>query len=149
MTVLDLGAPIHPGIGAAGVAIGQSADELPAPLSRVQLRDGVRLDYACVSVWLKDARVVQVGVRQGYSGSVRYCIGIGSTVGEVGQLLGPVHEDFEDDLVVLGVPGLCFETSIWRGERLEDNRDAPITGIFVFREAGERPVAVAEEVRDD
>jgi hypothetical protein len=139
MKELSLDAPIYPGNSAAGVAIGQGVDSLPEPLQRVQLGDVVRLDYTCVSVWLKDGRVNQVGVRQGYIGTLRHCIGIGSSIGDVDRLIGPVHEDLEDNLVVLGSPGWCFETSRWRGERLKDDHDSHITAIFVFEEvAGEQ-----------
>jgi len=141
MKELDLNAPIYPGKSAAGVAIGQGVDSLAEPLKRVQLSGVVRLDYACVSVWLTDGRVNQVGVHQGYTGTFRHCIGIGFSIGDVDRLIRPVHEDPEDNLVVLGSPGWCFDTSRWRGDRLKDNYDTRITDIFVFEDVAGEPDA--------
>jgi hypothetical protein len=139
MTDLDLGAPIQPGSRAAGIAVGRPALGLPAPLGREALAKGERLDYACVSIWVEEGRVKQVGVRSGYGGKLDQVIAIGSSLADVERTVGAVHEDEEDNLVVSGRPGFCFETATWRGHRLEDNRDARITAIFVFgEEAGEQ-----------
>lgn len=130
---IDLTEPIKPGMSAAGIRIGQAVEALPRPLKKVSLSAVVRFDYSCVSVWVRQGFVDQVGVRQGYSGELAEGISIGSSIADVERLIGAVEEDSEDNLIVVGYPGWCFETEQWLDHRIEDNRGARITEIFVHK----------------
>jgi hypothetical protein len=74
-----------------------------------------------------------IDVRQGYSGTLPEGIGIGSSIDDVERSIGMVEEDMQDNLIVVGYPGWCFDTEVWTGHRLADSRNAKITEIFVFR----------------
>ena len=111
--MLDLDAAIEPGKAAAGLSIGDPVAGLPEATGsmRSRLDDGVELlDFGPVCVWVKNGVIDQIGVRRGYAGYVRgTTIGIGSSIQQVRDVLGPVVEDDEDNLIVAQVPGLCFE----------------------------------------
>ena len=138
--MLDLHATIEPGKTAAGLSIGESVTGLPEAAVATRSSRGAEIelfDFGPVRVWVKDGVIYQIGVRHGYSGHVGgTTIGIGSSIQQVRDVLGPVFEDNEDNLVVAQVPGLCFETEAWRGdpgrETVEENLDAKLTEIFVF-----------------
>ena len=129
---IDLTAPIMPGKSAAGISLGEELAALPRPLSRASFTGVERLDYLCVSLWVRQESVCQVGVREGYGGTLAEGIGIGSTIADVERLIGRVQEDAEDNLIVVGYSGWCFETEEWRGHSIEENRGARITGIFIY-----------------
>lgn len=59
-------------------------------------------------------------------------VGIGSSIADVERLIGEVEEDTEDNLIVVGYPGWCFETEKWLGHRIDDNRSARIISICVY-----------------
>jgi len=135
----DLHATIVPGRTAAGIVVGTPVSELDlAGASFAQLQDGISVCHlGPVRVWIRNGVVDQVGVQGAYSGSIeRSGIRIGNTLRDVVEALGPIFEDDEDNLVVRGVPGICFETEQWRGEpggeTVDQNLDARITEIVVF-----------------
>jgi len=127
--------PIVPGISAAGIRIGEPAPvpdtEVHAPVERF---NGIeKYVFEAVTVWASHGHVDQIGLRAPYSGRLAFGIGIGSTIGEVERAFGPVTEDDDDNLVVRGSAGWCFETEDWAGGRsLGANREARISEIFVF-----------------
>ncbi len=154
--MIQLDAPILPGERAAGIRVGEPIARLleaHQPEAHVPLQEGrERFHFGPVWVWAENGRITQVGVSRGYSGRLAGRIGIGSTVRDVERLIGPIGEDDEDNLVVVGSPGWCFETEPWRpGTALEDNRDARLSWIFVFAEpandAPERPGAGSVDAR--
>lgn len=137
--MLDLDAAIIPGRQAAGIAVGAPVSDVELKgASPMQLGDGVSVyDLGAVKVWTRNGVVDQIGVRASYAGLIGESgIGIGSKLREVAEALGPVLENDEDDLVVQGMPGICFETEQWRGgpggETVDENLDAKVTEIFVF-----------------
>jgi hypothetical protein len=142
--MLNLDAPILPGVGAAGLTLGGSVQGLRGiAANRRELNDGCELlDLGAVLVWAHRGLIKQIGVRGLYSGGVtKSGIRIGSTIQEAMRLLGPFVEDEEDNLVVTSLPGISFETEPWHGEpgreALEDNLAARISAIYVFSvEAG-------------
>ncbi|MGH7381027.1 MAG: hypothetical protein ACREKR_02185 [Candidatus Methylomirabilales bacterium] len=140
MREIDLTALIEPCKGAAGIRLGEPAENLPRPLATTRLTDVERLDFGSVSVWIKAGAVCQIGVREGYRGTLAGVVRIGSTIAEVEQYLGSVTEDTEGNLVAAGTPGWCFETEEWRsGPTVEANAGARITEIFVYEPgAGEQ-----------
>jgi hypothetical protein len=132
--MMDVEAPIRPGYGAAGLALGGSADALGCDEgSRTWLGDREVIDLGVVVVWVRAGFIEQICVRRSYAGAIAGTeVRIGSTLQQVGDVFGPVFEDDEDNLVVSGLPGLCFETERWRGDGVAQNLDAKITEICVF-----------------
>lgn len=138
--MFDLRAAIEPGKAAAGISIGDPILQLSqaGPTTKRELGGGVQLfDFGPVRVWVKGGVVDQIGVRGEYAGYVSgTAIGVGSTIQQVVNEIGPVMEDDEDNLVVAHLPGLCFETGAWRGdpggEIVGENLDEKLTEIFVF-----------------
>jgi hypothetical protein len=134
--MLNLTAPIVPGVSAAGIQIGERVDLLLAqrcPDRQIELRGVVRLEFGPIHLWVEGERVTQIGVSFGYEGTLAGAIRIGSTIGEVAALLGPVEEDDEDNLVVGALPGWCFETEQWlRDGEPEENADSRIDEIYIF-----------------
>jgi uncharacterized protein (TIGR02996 family) len=134
--MLNLEAPIIPGISAAGIRIGQPVETILAvlqPLEVVPLDGCQRLRFGAVDLWVKQRLVDQIGIYKGYRGTIAGKIGIGSILQEVEAAFGSVLEDEEDNLVVAGMPGWCFETETWiSGREPAQNPDAAVTGIFVF-----------------
>ena len=135
--LIDLRAPIEPGKTAAGLSIGDAVEKLSqAGCSTTRkLADGLELfDFGPIRIWARGGVIDQIGVRGEYSGHViGTTIGIGSTIQQVRDAIGPVLEDDEDNLIVAHLDGVCFETGTWRGGRtVEENLDAKLTDIFVF-----------------
>jgi len=136
---MNLTDPIVPGISAAGVSIHDPIQQiLAAHPSEVADRFGTTEKYVFdgISLWARDGRVTQIGVRAPYTGKIAGKVGLGSTIGDVTAALGEVAEDTDDSLIVKGSAGWCFETEQWkRRGGLRDNRNAQVTEIFVFRPA--------------
>jgi hypothetical protein len=130
---IDLTAPIKPGTSAAGIALGERTAALPRPLRKAPLSGLELFEYSCVSVWVQHGFVHQVGVCEGYSGTLAEGIGVGSSIADVERLIGKVEEDEEDNLIVVGYPGWCFETEEWLGHRIKDNGPARITSICIYK----------------
>ena len=137
MAKLLFDAPIEPGIGAAGITLGQPVaaflaanDHIAHELSHTHWR----YETPSVRVWARDGIVSQIGVRGSYTGCIAGTdIALGVTIEQVQATLGPVYEDDEDNLVVESVPGLCFETTVWRWpQTVETNLDASVIGFFVY-----------------
>lgn len=138
MNPISLDAPILPGRGAAGLSLGTRISDLLAAHhadSAERLGDGIsRYRFGPVRVWAKLDLIDQIGVCHGYRGALHESIRLGSSIGEVEQLVGKVVEDEEDCLITPTLAGWCFETERWSGdESVETNRDKLITEIFVFR----------------
>jgi hypothetical protein len=137
--MFDLNAPIVPGESAAGVRVGQPMEDIltgASPDAVVEMRSCIKFEFGPVRLWAENGRVVQVGVYAGYRGSLRQGIGVGSTLGEVQSALGPIAEDEDDNLIVAGMPGWCFETEEWAaGRGPEQNPDARVREIYVFAAA--------------
>lgn len=133
----DLSDPIVPGRSAAGILVGSPVDELLArsqPLQTERRSEYVLHEFPSVRVWSLGGVITQIGVFEGYRGTLEQKIGIGSSIAEVEDWCGcKVVEDEEDNLIAEGRPGWCFETTVWVGNhRVENNRDATITEIFVY-----------------
>lgn len=136
-TVFDLRAPIEPGKSAAGLTIGDAVAKVSqtgCSTSRKLANGFEMLDLGPIRVWARGGVIDQIGVRGEYRGHLSgTTIGIGSTIQQVQDAIGPVLEDDEDNLIVAQLPGICFETETWRGgKRVEENLDAKLTDIFVF-----------------
>jgi hypothetical protein len=134
--MLDLNAPIIPGLSAAGIRVGSEHSELAeAGQSKPERIHGNDVKYrlGAVTLWVNDGLIEQVSVRSPYRGKVNGLIGIGDRIADVQAAFGPVVEDDDDNLVVPALPGWCFETEDWLSGRTPDgNGDAVIAEIFVF-----------------
>jgi hypothetical protein len=134
--MFDLNAPIIPGESAAGVRIGQPIEDILAwksPDAVVEIHSCTKFEFGVVHLWVENGKVSQVGVCAGYRGSLMQGLGIGSTLGDIQSSFGPVVEDEDDNLIVEGRPGWCFETEEWMaGRQPEQNPNARVSQIYVF-----------------
>lgn len=129
--------PIVPGRSAAGISIGNKIRDLLEQARPLQTEEHGGLlihDFGAAKVWSENGFVTQIGLYQGYKGLVDQKIGIGSTIGEIEDHFGcKVAEDQEDNLVVTGSRGWCFESEEWVSDTtVEGNRQAHVCAIFVF-----------------
>ena len=113
----NLDAPIVPGKSAAGVSIGDSIEDILMqlkPFTITELPQEKRYHFGSVNLWVNnEGKVKKIGLYPGYRGKIKNFIGIGSKISEVLESLGTVVIDEEDNLVVHGLPGWCFESSEW------------------------------------
>lgn len=138
--MLDLDAAIEPGVGAAGLRLGDEVAQILAlhkPDSSAKLpgSERTRHDFGPISIWEARGRVEQIRLSEGYRGMLDGIIGIGSTIAEVERHFGrPVEEAEEDELVVQDFDGWCFETEGWAlpSGTPRDNSSARVTKLFVF-----------------
>jgi hypothetical protein len=132
----DIRAPIIPGKSAAGFLLGSRIDDFLIRPELVENRSQFLVHaFPFVKVWAMNGLITQIGVYEGCRGTIDDQIRIGSTIAEVESWCDcQVVEDDEDNLIVTGHPGWCFETNEWIGNHtVEDNRKASIVAIFVFR----------------
>jgi hypothetical protein len=134
--MFELDAAIVPGCSAAGIRIGQELDPLLRflrPFETMQLHGCQRLRFPMVDLWVSDRKVEQIGVSRGYRGRVRDKIGIGATIAEIEAAFGSVTEDEEDNLIVAGEQGWCFEVEGYApGRQPSECPQARISEIYVF-----------------
>ncbi|GAA3920580.1 hypothetical protein [Hymenobacter algoricola] len=133
--MLDLNAPILPGHSAAGIRLGQPVAEVlryaPAPVIET-LSTVTVYRFGAVAVWARDGMVDQVGVFDGYTGSLPSGVCLGMPLVEVQRRMGPVVEEWDDTLMVEGSDGWCFDTGAWaNGWEVEQNLEARLVEIFV------------------
>jgi hypothetical protein len=130
--VLNLDAPIVPGKSAAGVSIGDNVQAIlmqVKPFAITELPQERRYHFGSVDLWVNNkGKVNQIGLYPGYTGKIRNSIGIGSKIREK-----------EDNLVVQGFPGWCFESSEWHSPQpTTPDPLASVCEIFVFEEDKQR-----------
>ena len=133
--MLDLTAPILPSHSAAGIRLGQPIEEVSvhAHIPVVETLSTLTVyRFGAVWVWAQDGRVHQIGVFEGYVGTLPSGVGLGTSLSEVQRCIGRVVQDWDDTLVVEGSDGWCFDTSRWDGFEVEQNLEALLTEIFVY-----------------
>jgi hypothetical protein len=138
--MVDLDAPIVPARSAAGISLGTPIQDVlresHGMLSANLLLDALgrhtetRYHSPSVDLWEAGGRVRQIMVHGEYRGRLLECIKVGSTTADVERLIGPSDEDEEDNLIIIGVPGVCFEIATTYANPAW--REAPITEIYVF-----------------
>jgi hypothetical protein len=138
-----LDAPIVPGKSAAGISLGDNINDillLAAPFTIRDWSQGKCYQFGSVIVWANgEGKVQQVGLYPGYTGKIAGTIGNGSTIGEIIALLGVVVEDEEDNLMVQGLSGVCFESSEWHSlQSATADPAATVREIFIFEENDQR-----------
>jgi hypothetical protein len=133
--MLDLTAPILPGHSAAGIRLGQPIAEVllhaPVPVTEKLFALTV-YRFGAVWVWVQNDLVHQVGVFEGYVGTLPSGVGLGTSMAEVQRRMGRIVEDWDDALVVEGSDGWCFDTSAWNGFEADQNLDARLVEICVY-----------------
>jgi hypothetical protein len=144
--MLELDAPIEPGRGLGGIAIGCAVDDILAhakPLRVVELPgddedpQGVTIhSFGAIRTWSVAGIVVQVGAFEGYAGRTATGIGVGSTVAEIEAAHEDVVPHDAEGIVVLpDTPGVGIETTEW-STKDEPDPAATIVQIFVHATAG-------------
>jgi hypothetical protein len=139
--MLDVEAPIEPGSGLGGIAIGCAVAEVLAnaePLRVIELPGddndpaGVTIhSFGAIRTWSVAGRVEQVGAFEGYVGRTANAIGIGSTIAEIRAACGDVLPHGAEGMIVLpGTPGIGIETTEWSTGDTPDP-DARVVQIFV------------------
>ncbi|HEY7093738.1 MAG TPA: hypothetical protein VH393_11190 [Ktedonobacterales bacterium] len=146
--MIDLSAPIIPGVSAAGFHIGQFIERkgpLGTPFVRKPIHDPfatsseeARYHSESVDLWVTNSVIRQIGVHGVYRGKLLGQIMLGMTMEDIERRIGPCMEDDKDKLAIAGVEGLYFDVA-WRPNhpakelslRLPELRFAPITWFFV------------------
>ena len=146
--MIDLDAPIIPGVSAAGFHIGQFFERnlligsafVSEPIHSAFDRSSNTVCYRSESVdlWVTNSVIQQIGVHSAYRGKLLGQIALGMTIEDIERRIGSSMEDNEDKLAIGGVEGLRFDIA-WRPNhrakaldlRLPELRIAPITWFFV------------------
>ncbi len=144
--MIDITAPIIPGQSAAGIRVGTAIDEV---VQRLELDFTVeqiinpyvtldppayRYRSAMVDLWVREGMIDQVMLHDGYRGKLMGKIGLGSTIADIEEMVGLWEEDEEDNLIIRGVPGLCFEVEGDFPDFADPVfRAAQVKAIFVYR----------------
>jgi hypothetical protein len=146
--MLDLNAPIIPGVSAAGFYIGQFVERngpIGTPFVREPVHNAfdrpsnsVRYCSESVDLWVANSVIRQIGVHGVYRGKLLGQIMLGMTIEDIERRIGPCIEGDEDALAIAGVEGLRFDVA-WRPNhpakgldlRLPELRVAPITWFFI------------------
>jgi hypothetical protein len=136
-------AAIIPGVSAGGLKIGMPVSDVLSRMGLLFTAEPVvnphvpaplvtRYRSEMVDFWDRDGLVDQVMVHHGYRGKMMGKIGLGSTIADAEELIGPVGEDDEDNLVIEGIDGLVFEIEgHFPGLTNPSCRTAPIKEICV------------------
>lgn len=136
--MLRLNDEIVPGVGAAGITLGSNiAPVLKGvdPKSISHLPSCTRYDFGEVCLWESRGVIDQIGIVHGYTGKISEKIGVGSTLKELESELGEISEDEDDNLIVEGLLGVCFESDAFKTMGGTDKSDSSkIIGIYVYIE---------------
>lgn len=131
--MLDLTAPILPGHSATGIRLGQPIAEvlLQAPVPVIERLSALTVyRFGAVWVWAQGGGVHQIGVFDGYTGTLLSSVCLGMSLVEVQRRMGPVVEEWDDTLMVEGSYGWCFNTTAWdNGWLVEQNLEARLVTI--------------------
>jgi hypothetical protein len=134
--MIDLAAPLQPGLSAAGVRLGTAIADVLSTNTPVRVHqhrsEWATYVFEAVDVTVHSGRVSEVCVRTGYTGKLMGAIGIGSTIADVERAIGEVKQDEFDNLVAAAADGWSFETSEWRGQSVQKNRGARIVSMCVY-----------------
>ena len=101
----------------------------------------IRYRSAIVDLWVENGVIVQIMVHGRFHGLIQGRIGLGSTLAEIEDNFGSCEEDEEDNLVINGLPGLCFEIDgSFADLKNRSARHAVIKEIYVFHPSKERNI---------
>jgi hypothetical protein len=138
--MLDLEAPIRPGIGLGGISIGSPVDAILAtaePVRVIELPDEGDEErvtihsFGPIRTWSVRGIVEQVGAFEGYRGRTDADLGLGSTIADIRAACGEVVVAGAEGMIALpGTPGIGIETTAWTRDDQPDPA-ARVIQIFV------------------
>lgn len=125
---------IIPGIGIGEYLLGMKKNSLLEKIGNDYSERRVGQDESVIiienaKIWLtKEGIVRQIAVTEGFSGSYKKCVTIGTTMQTIKDYFG-AYEYVDYTYNILGVDGMCFEL-----KDIEEWNEltAPIEWIFVF-----------------
>jgi hypothetical protein len=118
-----------------GTSWGELEEQLSQPLVREQRSGCFVAKLPSMWFFVDDAtqRLKQITVLNRFRGRVANVIGIGSTGAHVEATLGPLVEDEDDNLIIPGIPGVCFEVAFVTGHDVAwQLQHAPIAYISIY-----------------
>jgi hypothetical protein len=138
--MIDLSAPILPGIGAGGIALGANADDIVRDTPdtfrlsflgspNIPGKFVVRYRSAPLELWATDAIITRIILREGYTGRIDDAIGIGSTIADLEELDVPWEISEDGTIVLPDLPGVMF--TIDNPGMLLDEAEARIISIVI------------------
>jgi hypothetical protein len=136
--MIDLDAEIIPGVSAAGLLLGSPVEPLldasKSPARQGRSEERTHLNFGAVKLWCEGGKIQQISVSDGYRGTLPNGVRLGMSIADVENCCSSiVEEDEEDNLIVRGSYGWCFDTEPWGGtQSLAENRGARIIEILVF-----------------
>lgn len=141
--VTDLTAPIIPGESLGGIALGADAKTIIPNIEILQkeiIQKGlIRYETDSIDIWVKDSEVVKLAALDNYTGTIDGKVGIGASIKKTVSVIGPLEENFDEDLIAPKVKGVCFKSDGWIEARTKEmnlavNLAEEISEIFVFKE---------------
>ena len=143
--MLDLDAPILPGLGAAGIRLGDRLEDVlracAGHFTEARVGSACLCDPWSASVFRsasvdlshRDGHISQITVHDSYRVRLRGAVGLGSTPAEIARAIGPWEEVDADIYGIASLPGLAFGVEGWFVTAEHPGlRDAPIREIAVF-----------------
>lgn len=131
--------PIIPGKSAAGIMLGDDISKIIEFNVNYEMDDhGICILYTfeSTSLWVEDAKVVQISVFNNYRGRIDEKVGINSLIKDIVNNYGEISEGDSDNLIAVNSPGWSFETDDWNTDysndlHIDKNLEIPVTEIFV------------------
>lgn len=129
---------IFPGQGIGEFMLGSDEDAVLANIEgeykRSERENGISLIIIENAIFWFDSnkQLFQIGVTVGFLSKYDNIIGIGDTLADVQEKVGPFYEEY-DDYLIQGVKGIAFE--LGDTDDLEwDEMRAPIEWMYVYKE---------------
>lgn len=131
---------IFPNIGIGPFLVGMTERELfeviPVNTPKRKFSDRYTVQAGAITLWInrKRKQITQIGVSEGFTGSVFGTVLIGSSVQDAEKFLGDFVVNNDYQLIVPGLPGICFSLSPVVNDLSPVPMDgAIITGIYVYQ----------------
>ena len=115
--MIDNKMPIIAGVGAGGITLGESIQDVVLKFPNVFIKKKQFDDDKTglwgsknIDLWVENnSRVNQIRVKNNYQGLLLTTISLGDTVDKLESTLGKLILDANDDLVIRDLKGICFE----------------------------------------